>query len=134
MRAKRVVSVLLAVTATAGLTLGIDGSASAKPAADDLWQCEPPWRADGSWCTTTKTGLNMREEPNQNAYSPWAFPPNGQAFIECWTTGENIYGDNVWYLVENYNNYPDPDDGPGGYVTGYYLNTGKDPNAAIRHC
>lgn len=43
--------------------------------------------------------------------------------VNCWVTGQKIYGDNIWYAVGAHD----------AYVSGYYLD-GKDPNPNVKKC
>lgn len=134
---RRIAAVLAASGAVAGLMFGVASTASAAPAANGMWDCLPqPGAAYGHWCTTTKTSVNTRVSPTQFSGSTGVEPNGAVVIIMCWATGETIYGDNIWYMTTNYDGVESPggDPTPQGYVTGYYLNTGKDPNAAISQC
>jgi hypothetical protein len=137
MFAKRIGAVVAALGATAGLMFGVAGSASAAPATNNMWECMPQeGAAYGNWCTTTTTSVNVRFSPTQFSNSAGVEPKGAPVIIMCWAAGESIYGDNIWYMTTNYNGVMSPggDPSPQGYVTGYYLNTGHDPNGAISQC
>ena len=45
--------------------------------------------------------------------------------VNCFAVGSSVFGDSVWYHIVKPLH---------GYVAGFYLDTGRDPNPAIRHC
>ena len=45
--------------------------------------------------------------------------------VNCFTHGSTVLGDSIWYHVVKPHN---------GFVAGFYLGTGGDPAAGIRHC
>ena len=45
--------------------------------------------------------------------------------MNCFTHGSTVFGNNVWYHIVKPHN---------GFVAAFYLGTGGDPAAGIRHC
>jgi hypothetical protein len=45
--------------------------------------------------------------------------------VDCWTLGENISGDRVWYHLVSPRR---------GFVAGFHLDTGRDPALGVPHC
>ncbi len=101
-----------------------------------MWQCLPPENAYGEWCTTTRANVNVRASPTQSSGSAGIESSGTTVVIMCWAGGESIYGDDIWYMTSNFDGIEDPGGNPApqGYIAGYYLNTGNDPNGAISKC
>jgi hypothetical protein len=124
-----------ALIGAVGLGLfGLVGPASATvvPASNQMWHCTG---APSVWCAPPKTTVNMRVAPNESAQSLDTLPPSDNAVLGCWASGQSVNGDNIWYNSFDYQwdngNYLN---GPNGYIAGFWLNTGADPNPAIPHC
>ncbi len=49
--------------------------------------------------------------------------------IKCWKAGDSVNGDTTWYYLTWMGHAE-----PFGYMTGYYAQTGQDPNPQIRPC
>jgi hypothetical protein len=75
---------------------------------------------------TLHTGLRVRERPSTSAKIVAVLGAVGsKVTVNCFTRGSTVFGDNVWYHIVQ------PRD---GFVAGFYLATGGDPAAGIRHC
>ncbi|MEQ0559071.1 hypothetical protein ABJI51_08315 [Amycolatopsis sp. NEAU-NG30] len=83
------------------------------------------------WCALTLANVNERAQPtSKSAYV--ATVAKGDAFeLWCWSEGESINGDDIWYYGSP---NVEPPDRPEGWVTGYWLDTGHDPASQISHC
>lgn len=83
------------------------------------------------WCALALANVNQRAQPtSKSAYI--ATVSKGDAFeLWCWAEGEPINGDNIWYYGSP---NVSPPFRPEGWVTGYWLDTGHDPAAQIKHC
>jgi hypothetical protein len=78
---------------------------------------------------TLATGLRVRKHPSTSARTIHVLGAKGsKVTVSCWTRGTPVLGDAVWYLVVK------PAKGKGGYVAGFYLNTGRDPAAGVPFC
>ncbi len=76
------------------------------------------------------TNVYSRTAPDPTASTVYLFQGGQIAYVFCWVTGTSINGDTVWYRVR-----PRPEAGtPQGYVPGWYLTTGSDPNPNVGHC
>jgi hypothetical protein len=75
---------------------------------------------------TLHTGLRVRKRPSTLAKIVAVLGAVGsKVTVNCFTRGSTVFGDNVWYHIVQ------PRD---GFVAGFYLATGGDPAAGIRHC
>jgi hypothetical protein len=75
---------------------------------------------------TLHTGLRVRKRPSTSAKIVAVLGAVGsKVTVNCFTRGSTVSGDNVWYHIVQ------PRD---GFVAGFYLATGGDPAAGIRHC
>jgi hypothetical protein len=70
--------------------------------------------------------LNLRECPSTSCTVLTVIPINTTLYLNCWWPGTSINGDNVWYDTTY--------GGQEGMVSGYYMNTGADPNPNIYRC
>lgn len=76
-----------------------------------------------SACATTSIpGLAVRAEPSTGAALVANIPKSGTSVrVQCWSRGEAVYGDPVWYRIAA------PQE---GWVTNYYIrSTGDHANA-----
>lgn len=75
---------------------------------------------------TSIYGLNVRAEPTTASAVVGSIPEvDTRVEIECYTRGEPIYGDTVWYRIS---------EPIGGYVTNYYVETTGDVLAVEDPC
>jgi hypothetical protein len=76
--------------------------------------------------STLVHGLHVRKKPTTAATAVAVLGPAGaEVVVNCYAFGSSVFGDNVWYHIVK----------PlSGFVTGFYLNTGRDPAPGIRHC
>jgi Bacterial SH3 domain len=75
---------------------------------------------------TLHTGLRVRRRPNTSAKVVDVLGVVGsKVTVNCFTHGSTVLGDSIWYHIVK------PRD---GFVAGFYLGTGGDPAAGIRHC
>jgi hypothetical protein len=75
---------------------------------------------------TTVTGLRVRSGPSTNYRQLGVLGAAGSPVkISCWYYGQSIVGDSIWYRISTPRS---------GYVSGYYVDTGRDPNPAIPRC
>ena len=114
---------LLGLLVVASVMVGL-GVAAAQPAS-----------ASGSvnLYVTTNAPVNERWQPTTGSNSWGVVPSGATVLVHCWVYGQNINGDTIWYFVQ----YPWPGTtgaGTDGYITGYYLNTGHDPNPNVSAC
>jgi hypothetical protein len=94
------------------------------------------WIDPRALCTNPTTRLNLRTLPNTSSGIVVTMDPDTIVWLHCWTTGQSINGDSVWYWVD------DADEGftvnpafwPKGWAAGYYLATGPDPHPSVPHC
>ena len=109
--------------------------------------CEPPDEAEGgarrrrspqlvaiivaamcvSACqSTTVAGLNVRAGPSTSSKIVAKLSNAGSAvYIECYTRGESIYGQTIWYRISQPRK---------GYVTAYYVKTDSGAVGPKRAC
>ena len=75
---------------------------------------------------TLAHGLHVRTAPTTTATTVVRLGPAGtKVTVNCFVVGKPIFGDSVWYHIVK----------PAhGFVAGFYLDTGRDPAAGIRHC
>ena len=111
--------------ATGLLSLGLAGTAS----ASTLYSCS--YEGGSGYCTVTKANLNERGEPTSASYSYGVIPKGATAILFCWTTGQSVHGDDVWYQGQP---VPPNPEIVGFFLAGYYLDTGHDPAAPIDEC
>ena len=84
----------------------------------------PPANAEGY--TQTLVTVAMRVGPSQQHQLIVWVPGGRSVLVHCFYDGpgaQSINGDNVWY----WSTYG----GHTGYIAGYYLNTGHDPNRGL---
>ena len=75
---------------------------------------------------TLHTGLRVRKRPSTSAKIVAVLGTVGsKVTVNCFTHGSTVFGNNVWYHIVKPHN---------GFVAGFYLGTGGDPAAGIRHC
>jgi hypothetical protein len=76
--------------------------------------------------STTHHGLHVRKAPTTAAPAVAVLGPRGtEVTVNCFALGTSVFGDSVWYHIVK----------PAhGFVAGFYLDTGRDPAAGIRHC
>jgi len=73
---------------------------------------------------TVGSGVNVRASTGCGSYA--TLPLGYTWIVQCYVTGSSVNGDTVWYYGSN--------GGLSGYVAGYWLNTGHDPNAGVARC
>jgi hypothetical protein len=75
---------------------------------------------------TLVTGLAVRKAASSTSTKRAALGTVGtEVTVRCYAVGESVSGDGVWYRIT----------APRvGMVSGFYLNTGRDPATGIRHC
>ena len=75
---------------------------------------------------TLAHGLRVRTAPTTTATTVVRLGAAGsKVTVNCFTVGKPVFGDSVWYHIVK----------PAhGFVAGFYLDTGRDPAAGIRHC
>jgi hypothetical protein len=124
---------LSAVAAIVAAFCGFGGVAMASTgSAESVEAC--PGGTYGTWCALTVAAVNVRAQPTSQSQFIVTLPYQSWFSLDCWTTGESIHGDNVWYrgiYTDYQNGVPVAID---GWVTGYYLATGHDPASPIGHC
>jgi hypothetical protein len=76
--------------------------------------------------STLVHGLHVRKKPTTAATAVAVLGPAGaEVVVNCYAFGSSVFGDNVWYHIVK----------PlSGYVTGFYLDTGRDPAAGVPAC
>jgi hypothetical protein len=75
---------------------------------------------------TLHTGLRVRRTPSTTAKIVAVLGAVGsKVTVNCFTRGTTVFGNNVWYHIVKPHQ---------GFVAGFYLGTGGDPAAGIRHC
>jgi hypothetical protein len=76
--------------------------------------------------STLAHGLHVRTRPTTAATVVAVLGPAGtEVVVNCYAFGSPVFRDNVWYHIVK----------PlSGYVSGFYLNTGRDPAAGIPAC
>jgi uncharacterized protein YraI len=76
--------------------------------------------------STTVAGLNVRAGPSTSSKIVAKVSNAGSAvYIECYTRGESIYGQTVWYRISQPHK---------GYVTAYYVRTDSGAVGPKRAC
>jgi len=75
---------------------------------------------------TLANGLHVRTAPTTAATSIVRLGAAGSVVaVNCYAVGSPVFGDSVWYHIVK----------PlSGYVSGFYLDTGRDPAPGIGHC
>jgi hypothetical protein len=75
---------------------------------------------------TLVTGLAVRTAPSSASTKRGALGPAGtNVTVHCYAVGESVSGDDIWYRIA----------APRiGMVSGFYLDTGRDPATRIRRC
>ncbi|WP_290052912.1 hypothetical protein [Amycolatopsis solani] len=132
---RKLKQILGVVTTAVVVLVGTGGVAMASNnSVQSVTSC-PSWMLSAyTACANTLTSVNLRARAtSQSGYIVTI--PNGYPFgLDCWTTGETINGDNVWY----YGLYQHDENAVPvftyGWVTGYWLSTGHDPAPQIAHC
>lgn len=84
-------------------------------------------------CTTTAS-VNIRgcsSAPSTSCTIYRTDPANFSEQVFCYTYGQSINGDNVWYNVAS---SQQASGRPPAWIAGYYLNTGHDPNPTFDNC
>ncbi len=76
--------------------------------------------------STLVHGLHVRKKPTTAATTVAVLGPAGaEVVVNCYAFGSSVFGDNVWYHIVK----------PlSGFVTGFYLDTGRDPAAGVPAC
>ena len=76
--------------------------------------------------STLVHGLHVRKKPTTAATAVAVLGPAGaEVVVNCYAFGSSVFGDNVWYHIVK----------PlSGFVTGFYLDTGRDPAAGVPAC
>jgi hypothetical protein len=139
---------ILAAAAALITTIVVLGTASAAPArppasgggggatimADETYFCT--WIQSNALCTHPTARLNLRGQPNTSSGIVTTMDPDSIVWLHCWTTGQSVNGDNIWYWVDDASDGIDvnPIFWPEGWAAGYYLATGHDPNPRVPHC
>lgn len=88
----------------------------------------PAEASGGGGNFTTLDNLNLRLCNYTNSTCPvqTVIPKGTTIWLNCYYPGSYVNGDNIWYDT-TYNGYI-------GMVSGYYMNTGHDPNPAVSQC
>jgi len=75
---------------------------------------------------TLANGLRVRTAPTTAARTIVRLGAAGShVTVNCFAFGSSVFGDNVWYHIVH----------PlSGFVSGFYLDTGRDPAPGIPHC
>ncbi len=102
------------------LLLGTSGVATAEPF---------PCGGRGT-CAENLIELNVRLGPSLSEPVMSRAPQGKWMALHCWTYGDVIHGDSVWYHITWVSSF----DGHSGYVAGYYMDTGPDPAPGIPRC
>ncbi|WIX86350.1 hypothetical protein [Amycolatopsis sp. DG1A-15b] len=115
---------MVLMAATTGVAVASESSSSGVGVYTCGFQAAP-------WCALALTNVNQRAQPtSKSAYI--ATISKGDAFeLWCYSEGETINGDNIWYYGSP---NVEPPYRPEGWVTGYWLDGGHDPAPQIRHC
>lgn len=123
------------VLGAAGLaTAALTGVAAAAPGAapqSSLHPCTFDGGDVSGECTVTLTNLNERLDPTSNSTSEGVVPQGAQVILFCWSAGQSVNGDNIWY-----DGQPTPPNEEifGFYMSGFWLDTGHDPASSIPQC
>ena len=96
------------------------GLASANPPK----QCPGPNMA--CLLSTTNGNVWMHTAANSTSTKIAVIPKGATVAIACYSSGESVYGDPIWYWLKYGSSW--------GFTTGYYLNTGHDPNPGVPAC
>ena len=76
--------------------------------------------------STLAHGLHVRKAPTTAAPAVVVLGPAGtKVTVNCFALGTSVFGDSVWYHIVK---------PASGFVSGFYLNTGRDPAAGIPAC
>lgn len=84
-----------------------------------------PWQG-----TTATVNVYGRTAPSTAASHVYLYQGGQVVYYTCWTTGTPVSGDDIWYLTRPNPSLPQYQ----GYVAGWYLTTGHDPNPSVGHC
>jgi hypothetical protein len=130
---RRLGRIAATVVATAGLLSVSTNAAEAAPVGQQhaaaLAKVSPYYVSDYETYTTAG-GVRVHRQPSTSSHADYSIPNKGDAVdLKCWTRGTSVSGDNVWY----YGYWMSSGESPG-YMAGYYVATGSDPNPNIKHC
>lgn len=94
------------------------------------------WIQQNALCTNPTVRLNLRAQPNTSSTVVTVMDPDSMVWLHCWTAGQSINGDSVWYWVDDASEgyTVNPVYWPKGWAAGYYLATGPDPHPWVPHC
>jgi hypothetical protein len=84
-----------------------------------------PWQG-----TYARVNVYGRTSPSSTASHVYLYQGGQVVYYTCWTTGESVNGDNIWYLTRPNPSLPQYQ----GYVAGWWIETGADPNGKVGHC
>jgi hypothetical protein len=127
---KKVLGVL---AAAAAVLAGSGGVAMASTnSVESVYSC-PDWMRAYPSCADTLTAVNLRTGASSQSGYILTVPKDYPFSLGCWTNGEPINGDDVWYYGNYFSEYNSPA-WTYGWVSGYWLATGHDPAPGIRHC
>ena len=132
-----VIRKLFNVTAVLGIisglfSVGVEASASPVRPQSEIHQCIIPHEAH--LCSDVTATVHIRQDSNTQSAILGTLYAGGRVILACYSIGESVNGDNIWYLGGG------PEDGDiitqyvFGYVAGYYVNTGADPAPGVPRC
>lgn len=137
LRGMGILGVLLAATMTLATPAAARLPTSAAPTDVGIQSVEfCTWIQSNALCTNPTARLNLRTQPNTSSGIVTTMDPDSMVWLHCWTTGQSINGDNVWYWVDDASEgyTVNPVYWPKGWAAGYYLATGPDPHPWVPHC
>lgn len=116
----RIAATAAALAMAGAATIGTAGTAAAEP-----FPC-----GDRGTCALNEIDLNVRSGPGLGHPATSRAPAGQWMALHCWTYGDPVNGDNVWYHID----WVSPYDGHEGFVAGFHLDTGRDPAPGIPVC
>lgn len=117
---------------SAGVMAGTSAPASAgEMSTQSVWQCD----VGNGWCVSTTARVNLRTGPHIGDGIVITMDQGARFGIECWVWGDPVHGDSIWYKGTHRQSVDIPPiSWELGYVSGYYLATGKDPHPYFNNC
>lgn len=89
----------------------------------------PPYR--GGPCADTIANVYQRAKPTSQSNYVVLLQKGEPVVLRCYSPGEVINGNNIWYYTSTDYDYPYS---TTGWVTGAYLSTDRDPASGVGLC
>lgn len=123
-------AVVATATSAIGLLMGVGTASATNDSVESTFPCVvPPYR--GAICAETLSNVYQRAKPTSQSGAVVLVSKGTAVVLRCYSTGEVVNGNNVWYLTDTDADYPYR---TTGWVTAAYLSTDKDPAWGVGHC